>query len=259
LTATTRIDPRLRARRIEVKRSEGRRRLRRLVAIGAVLATLALLWGMSLTPLLDVDDIRIEGATSTDRAAIEAALDIRRGDALLTADVGAAAEALAELPWIETAEVRRSWPGALQVDVVERVAVAAIAARGGGWVLVDRAGHQLEVVEEPALEVVRVAGRRIAAEPGEVAGDRYQGALDLAAALTPSIGASLVAVWPQRDGSIEATVRLRDGHEAAVRFGAPDQLEAKLLALGSILETTDPAGVRVIDLRVPSGPALTRG
>ena len=259
MTATTRIDPRLRARRIEVKRSEGRRRLRRLAAMAGVLGTLALLWGVSLTPLLDVDAIRIDGATHTGRAAVEGAVDIRRGDALLTADVGAAADALAALPWVETAEVRRSWPGAVQVDIVERVAVAAIAARGGGWVLVDRSGRQLEVVKEPALELVRVAGTKIAASPGERAHERYQGSLDLAAALTPSIGASLVAVWPQRDGSIEATVRLRDGHEASVRFGAPDQLEAKLLALGSILETTDPAGVRVIDVRVPSGPALTRG
>ena len=259
MTATTRIDPRLRARRIEVKRSEGRRRLRRLVAIGAAVGALALCWGLSLTPLLDVDHVRIEGATNTGRAAIEDAIDIRRGDALLTADVDAAAEALADLPWVETAEVRRAWPGAVRIDVVERVAVAAIAARGGGWVLVDRSGQQLEVVKEPAIELVRVAGRRLDPAPGSSAGERYQGALDVASALTPSIGASLVAIWPQRDGSIEATVRLRDGHEAGVRFGTPDQLEAKLLALGSILETTDPTGVRVIDVRVPSGPALTRG
>ena len=259
MTATTGIDPRLRARRIEVMRSAGRRRLRRLMAMGAVLGALAVVWSLSLTPLLDVDAIRIEGATHTDRAAIEAALDIQRGDALLTADVGAAAEALASLPWVETAEVRRSWPGALSVEVVERVAVAAVAARGGGWVLVDRSGKQLEVVREPALDLARVAGRRLSPEPGALAGERFEGALHLATALTPSIGASVVAIWPQRDGSLEATVRLADGHEAAVRFGAPDQLEAKLLALGSILETTDPTGVRVIDVRVPSGPALTRG
>ncbi|HYD10757.1 MAG TPA: hypothetical protein VEA78_11690, partial [Acidimicrobiales bacterium] len=71
--------------------------------------------------------------------------------------------------------------------------------------------------------------------------------------------AAMVAIWPQRDGTLEASVRLRDGHDATVRFGAPDQLEAKLLALGSVLETTDPAGLRIIDVRVPSGPALTRG
>ena len=259
MTATTRIDPRLRARRIEVKRSEGRRRLRRLVIAGGVAATLAALWALSLTPLVDVDAIRISGATNTDRAAIEAVLDIRRGDALLTADVGGAADALAELPWVETATVRRAWPGAVEVTVVERTAVAAIAARGGGWVLVDRGGNQLAVQDEPALDLVRIAGRRIAAAPGDDAGERFQGALDLAAVLPPSIEAAIVAIWPQRDGSIEATVKLRDGREAAVRFGAPDQLEAKLLALGSILETTDPAGLRVIDVRVPSGPALTRG
>ena len=259
MTATTRIDPRLRARRIEVKRSEGRKRLRRIVVAAAVGAVVVALWGISLTPLLDVDHIRVAGAAHTDAGAIESALDIRRGDALLTADVGSAADAVAELPWVERAEVRRAWPGAVRVEVVERVAVAAVAAKGGGWVLVDRAGNQLEVAKEPALELVRVAGRPVAAEPGELAGERYQGALDLAAVLPPTIRAAMVAIWPQRDGTLEASVRLRDGHDATVRFGAPDQLEAKLLALGSVLETTDPAGLRIIDVRVPSGPALTRG
>lgn len=259
MSATTGIDPRLRARRIEVQRTEGRRRLRRLVAAAAVTGFFVGLWGVSLTPLLDVDAVRVAGASRTDSAAIRDALDIHPGDALLTADVGAAAAAVAELPWVATAEVRRSWPGAIQVDVVERVAVAAIAARGGGWVLVDRGGHQLAVEREPALDLVRIAGRSVAAEPGERTESFFQGALDLAAALPPTLEAAIGAVWPQRDGSLEASVRLPDGSEATVRFGAPDQLEAKLLALGSILDITDSAGLRVIDVRVPSGPALTRG
>lgn len=259
MSTATGIDPRLRARRIEVQRTEGRKRLRRLAVVVAGLGVLAALWAVSLTPLLDVDRIRIEGAAHVEPAAVAAALDIRLGDALLTADVRGAARAVAELPWVETADVRRSWPGAVEVSVVERVPVAAIAARGGGWVLVDRGGHQLAVEAEPGLDLVRVAGRSMVPEPGELAHDRYRGALALAAVLPTSLRTAVTALWPQRDGTIEATVRLRDGHEAVARFGAPDQLEAKLLALGSIIETTDPAGLRVIDVRVPSGPALTRG
>lgn len=252
-------DPKIRARRIEVQRDAGRKRLRRLAIAGCIAGILAGLYALTLTPLLDVDDIRVDGATRTGTDAVLAAIDIRRGDALLTADVGGAADALAELPWVERAEVRRSWPGAISIELVERTPVAAIAAEGGGWVLVDRAGRQLAVEPEPALELVRVAGARIEPRLGRAAGDAYDGALDLAAVVPASLRGRIGALWPQADGAVEATVTIADGRTATVRFGTADQLESKLVALAAVLERADLANVRVIDLRVPGAPALTRG
>ncbi len=254
-----RIDPRIRARRIEVQRTEGRRRLRRVGVLGIAFAVVAGLWWLTTSPVLDVDAFDVEGAAHTGEAAVLDAIDIRRGDALLTADVGGAAEALARLPWVATAEVRRSWPGSVAITVVERVPVAAIAARGGGWVVVDRGGRQLAVQQEPAVELVRDAGRPLRPELGADAGERYQGALDLAAVVPDTMRAAIPSLWPQRDGSIEATVQLPGGGTAAARFGSPDQLERKLLALAAVLERADLANVRIIDLRVPGAPALTRG
>jgi hypothetical protein len=75
----------------------------------------------------------------------------------------------------------------------------------------------------------------------------------------PSMRGAIASVWPQRDGSIEATVRVAGGTTTTARFGAPDQLEAKLVALAAVLERADLANVRIIDLRVPVAPALTRG
>lgn len=252
------IDPRIRARRIEVQRTEGRKRLRRAGVLAVALAVLAGSWWITVSPALDVDHVRVHGATRTGDDAVLAAIDIRHGDALLTADVGAAARSLARLPWVATANVRRAWPGSISVEVVERVPTAAIAAKGSGWVLVDRGGRQLAVEDAPALELVRIAGRPIAPSLGDAAGERYQGALDLAAVTPPTIRPAITALWPQRDGTIEASVQLPSG-AATVRFGAPDQLEAKLVALVAVLERADVANVRIIDLRVPGAPALTRG
>ena len=256
---TEAIDPRIRKRRIEVQRTEGRKRLRRVGVLGAVVAVGALLWWITLSPLLDVDAFRVQGAAHTGEAAVLDAIDIRRGDALLTADVGGAARALAALPWVATAKVRRAWPGAVSITVVERAPVAVIAAKGGGWVVVDRGGRQLAIEQEPALDLVRVAGRPLASRLGEDAGERYRGAIDLAAVVPGSMRTSIASLWPQRDGTIEATIELPPGGTATALFGAPDQLESKLLALAAVLERADLGNVRIIDLRVPGAPALTRG
>ena len=253
------IDPRIRARRIEVRRNEGRRRLRRLRALGIGCASAAFVWWLTLTPLLDVDHIRVRGADHSGSDTVRSALGIQLGDALLTADVDSAAKALVKLPWVATARVKRSWPGTVSITVVERVPVAAIAAKTGGWMLVDRGGRQLATQEEPALDLVRIAGRALSPDLGAIAPDQYRAALDLAAAIPPSMRGAVAAVWPQRDGSLEATVALRGGGGTAVaRFGVADQLEAKLVALAAVLERADLDRIRVIDLRVPSAPALTR-
>lgn len=259
------IDPRIRARRIEVQRTEGRRRLQRLGMLGIVVATVAGLLWLTLTPLLDVDHIRVRGATHSGTPSVLAAIGIRRGDALLTADVGRAAGALSTLPWIATAKVRRSWPGTVVVTVVERTPIAAVEASSGGWVLLDVGGRQLTKEKEPALDIVRVAGRAMVVRLGHPAARRYRGALDLAAAIPRSLRGSVASLWPQRDGSLEATIALpgRDaptqrGATATARFGAPTQLAAKLVALAAVLERADLANIRVIDLRVPGAPALTR-
>ena len=242
-----------------MQRTEGRRRLRRVAILGVVVAAIAGLWWLTLTPLLDVDTIRVDGADRTGEKAVLSVLGIQRGDALLTANVGGAANVLAKLPWVATADVRRSWPGLIRVHVVERAPVAAIAAKGGGWVVVDLSGRQLAAEEEPALALIRIAGRPVKPDPGEDVGATYQGAIDLAAGVPSLLRPAIASLWPQRDGSLEATAKLPGGAEVVVRFGAPDQLQAKLVSLGALLERADLAGVRTIDLRVPGAPALTRG
>ena len=253
-----RIDPRIRARRIEVQRTEGRRRLHRLALAGGAVAIVAGLLWLTTTPLLDVDNIRVQGADHTSQQAVLGALRIRRGDALLTANISGASRALARLPWVATARVRRSWPGTIAVTIVERRPVAAVASKRGGWVLVDAGGRQLDVSTQPAIDLVRVAGLPLVPAPGVAAGPAYDGALTLAAEIPKSLRASISSVWPKPDGSFDAIAVLPGGHQATVRLGTASQLQTKLVALASVLERADLTGVRMIDLRVPNAPALTR-
>ncbi|MGI9033123.1 MAG: hypothetical protein ACR2HY_05490, partial [Acidimicrobiales bacterium] len=56
------IDPRIRRRQLQVRRAEGRRRLRLLVATSIVVAVLGAGWGLTRSPLLDVDRVTVQGA-----------------------------------------------------------------------------------------------------------------------------------------------------------------------------------------------------
>ena len=256
--STSTIDPRIRARRIAVQRHEGRKRLRRLAVVAAMAGTAAVGWGLTQTPLLDVDHVEIIGAGRSGAAAIEAATGIGRGDALLSAPVGRAAARVAELPWVQTVDVSRKWPNRIQVRVVERVPAAAVPVAAGGWVLVDAAGRQLAVAPEPEPGVLRVEVEPVVATPGRTLDAGVTAVLELAATRPAALADRLLSLRPASRGAVEGTVRLRDDTVATVRFGRPTQAAAKWLALLTLLEDTDPTGIQTIDVRVPSAPALTR-
>jgi cell division protein FtsQ len=214
-------------------------------------------WGITRTPLLDVDHLRVTGASRTGEQAVIGASGIELGDALLTAPLGRAAHRIADLPWVQTVRVRRSWPGTVVLTVVERTPVAAIPAQGGQWVLVDAESRQLEVVKDPDPKLTRVDAPPVVAELGTELTGRTSAVLQVAASIPATLHDQIASLRPADGGAVEGTVRLRNGAEASLRLGTPTQLAAKWLALLSVLDEVDPAHVAGIDVRVPAAPALT--
>jgi cell division protein FtsQ len=251
------IDPRIRARRIAVQRDEGRKRLRRVAIAAGAVAVLAALWGLTRTPLLDVDHVEVAGATHSGVETVIATSTIERGGALVTAPLGRAADRIAALPWVETVEVTRRWPGTVVIEVVERRPVAYVPATKG-VVLVDRAGRQLAAAEAPPPELLRLDVAPIAPTPGASLPTRTRAVLDLAGTVPTSLAGRIVALRTERDGTVSGTVRLRNNTDAHLLLGAPTQTGAKWLALATVLDGADPARLATIDLRVPAAPALTR-
>jgi len=240
-----------------VQRDQGRRRLRKFVVLVVVVGVVAGGWGITRTPLLDVDHLRVSGATHTGDLAVVGTSGIHLGDALLTAPLGRAAHHIAELPWVQTAKVRRSWPGTVVITVVERTPVVAVPAQGGQWVLVDAQARQLELAKDPDPKLVRVDVPPIVPKLGADLAGRTAPALLVAASIPATLHDQIASLRPAAGGAVEGTVRLRNGAEAWLRFGTPTQLAAKWLALLSVLDEVDPAHVAGIDVRVPAAPALT--
>lgn len=245
------IDPRIRARRIEVRRDQGRRRLQRLVDVG-VLATVALGFAAALwSPLLDVDEVRVDGATRSGQQAVLDHAGISVGDRLAGLDLHTAGERVAALPWVQEAQLTRGVDGIVTVDVMERTPVAAVAS-GEGSLLVDAEGRVLG----PASSAPDIGGLVVlegveAPGPGAYLGAGAADALALAEAVTGTVPGAVAAV--RADG---LTATLVQGGE--VRFGDATQLDAKVRSLATMLDQVDLSCLAVLDLRLPSNAVLTR-
>jgi cell division protein FtsQ len=247
------MDPRIRQRRIEVQRNEGRRRLRFLVWCIAGLNVLGGAAVVTRSPLLDVDRIEATGDQQTGRPTLLRALGVHRGDLMLEVDAAGAAHRLERLPWVAQATVQRHFPSTVTVRVVERRVAAAVPAAGERWALVDAGGHVIDVLSQPPPDLMRVVGAR----PVTGAGDRLAAparpALAVAEAVPPGLRARVDEVATGADG-----IQLRLMPAGVVWFGPAEAVGPKFQALATLLERVDLQDVAVIDLRVPDAPVLTR-
>ena len=102
------MDPRIRRRRVEVRREEGRRRFRVLLGVTAVVAAGCVGWAANGSALLDLDRIVVVDAVHTAPDDARFASGLRRGEPLSGVDQAAAARAVETLPWVADAVVVRA-------------------------------------------------------------------------------------------------------------------------------------------------------
>jgi len=248
------IDPRIRQRRRQVRKAEGRRRLKLAIAGACVVLLPVLGWALTRSSLLDVDHVRLRGATHTTLADAAAAAGIHRGRAMTDVDEGGAAHRLDRLPWVARARVHRAWPGTVVIDVVERAPVATVPAGRGMWAIVDATGRVLTPVLLPPPDRPMLLGLGPPGPAGSRLDAPARPLLDVAAALPTALAARITAIAPADGG--ELTLALRP--QGAVRFGPPDRLGDKFAAIESVLAQVDLRRLATLDVRVPASPVLTR-
>jgi cell division protein FtsQ len=111
-----------------------------LIALGVVLVLGLLAVIGYTTPVLGVSTIEVRGASLVTADEVRAAADVPLGTPLAQVPREAAgARVVAALPAVQRATVRRSWPNRLVIDVVERVALAAVPV-DAGYGVIDAAG-----------------------------------------------------------------------------------------------------------------------
>ena len=245
------MDPRLAARRVEVARDRGRRRLHRLTALVVVTLLVLAALGATRSSLLDVDSVRIVGADHSDLAQVRERTGIATGRAMTSVDPAAAATRIESLPWVADAQVAKHWPSTVTVTVTERVAVAR-AGSGPGSVLVDRAG--------------RILGPATAADRSlpEAGPDPIEGP----GSFLPAARRPLVRLLAGLPADLRQQVRrgvlgadgyglvLRDG--IRVTLGDATRMRAKSANVLVLLARADRATIASIDITIPGAAALTR-
>src|SRR4051812_6186134 len=222
------MDPRVRARRIAVRRAKGRKRLI-WVAIGAAVV-LVLVGALAIlaSSLFDVRTVDVQGAVYTDPTRLSSIVSDVRGDPILLVDTRQIERQLESIPWVESARVSTKFPHTVFIDVRERKPIATFAGSDGKYRVVDRDGRVLDVVNGLPIDYMLVTGANPDVDRGQFAGRPFASAAQLAIALPPEIRALTTSI------GVDATtgdLTLQFGKDTVVHMGVATDMSGKLVRL----------------------------
>ena len=242
------IEPRMRERRVAVKRAQGRKRLKwfllAAVLVIVVVGTLAVL-GSGLFAIQE-DQVFLTGNVYADPEQLQAVIDDLVGTPVLVVDTQAAERRLEAIPWIETAHVRTDFPHGVSIEIRERKAIATYQGPDRQFRVLDRYGRVLDVIDNyPFAYVLLVGPDPVDLDAGEFAPYGYAAAADLGKNLTGSIRGRVELIEVTADGS-RLVMRLDDGVE--VRFGEARDLLVKLVRLETVMSSGAVPDAGVIDV-----------
>ena len=227
-----------------------RRRLRRLLGVlVAAIATLGigvLVWLVGWSSVLAVQDAEVEGVGGALAADVLDVADVPVGTPLARIDTGAIVSRVRELPEVEDADVHRSWPNTVTIDVTPRVAEAAMQA-DGSWFGVDRSGVMF------ARSETRPEGLPVLEASSEEADQQVRA--EGVAALT-GLPAEVLDQVETVHAHSEADVRLALGDGVTVELGTADDLDRKAQVLLALMGAQDEPP-SVYDVSAPGHPAVT--
>ncbi len=244
------IEPRMRERRMAVKRAQGRKRLKwvALVVLVVIVAVAGLaVLGSSLFAIR-ADEVSVTGNVYTDPDLLQAVIDDLVDTPVLLADTQAAERDLEAIPWVDEARVRTDFPHAVSIEIREREAISTYQGPDDRFRVLDRDGRVLDVLDGYPLAYLLLGGPDpVDLEPGEFAPRGYAAASELAKNLTSSVRLPnrVEMIEVAADGS-RLVMRLNDGTE--VRFGEARDLFAKLVRLETVLSSTETREPGVIDV-----------
>ena len=243
------IDSRVWERHTQEARRRGRRRLQCVLAVLVVVTIAAGTVALARSSLLDVDHVRIVGATRSGDTLARRATGIPRGRAMASVDPSAAVARLERLPWVADAKVDRQWPGTVRVHLVERTPVATVGP-ARARVLVDRTGRALgsAAAADQALPHLSGATSRVGSRVGPVRRRLAAVVGSLPQDLRNQVAQATIA-------TAGSTFVLDDG--IAVRWGDDHRSQAKADALRAILRQPGRPTIAVIDVTVPGAAAVT--
>lgn len=246
---TDTVDRRIAQRRRGVREAGARRRLRRLlVAMTAVAVAAAIGWLLLQSSVLAVSAVEVDGVENSRATEIIATFGVEPGVPTLSVDAAALESALASDPFVERASVRVTWPGTIEVTVLEHVP-AGWVSDGDRWVLATADGMALLVTSDVPGSAPVVWVSSADAAPGTHVRDAAAAPGLEFLGLLPGTLARGASLWGTPD-MLHAVVA---GHQ--VELGTGTDMAAKAQALIALLADGLPEGAYV-NLVSPTRPAV---
>ena len=231
--STGSMDPRVRARRIAVRRAKGRKRLIWVAIAAAILVVLVGAIAVLASSLFDVRTIDVQGAVYTDPVQLSGIVDELKGDAILLVDTRQIERQLESIAWVESARVSTQFPHRVFIDIRERKPIATFAGSDTKFRVIDRDGRVLDIVDGVPIDYMLITGANPDVERGQFAGRPFASAAQLAIALPPEIRALTESIGVDATGG---NLSLQLHNDLTVRLGPAADLSGKLVRLLSLVQ-----------------------
>jgi cell division protein FtsQ len=231
-TGPSSMDPRLRARRIAVKRAVGRRRLKWFLLAAAVVILLTAGFAVLGSSLFEVTHLEISGAQRISQADLDAAVKRVEHRPVLLIDTHSVEAQLERSPWVREARVTTDFPHSASIEIRERVPLATYQGPDGRFRIIDVEGRVVDLIQNQPVEFMLVVGPGLNASPGTSAGDAFTHAAELVEALSPAVRSRTRSVNVSATG--ELSLAFDSG--TTVVLGAPTELLDKLTRLEAYLK-----------------------
>lgn len=229
---------RFRERALSNRRRPWRRVLLAVLALGVVAA---LGWVVGWSALLGVDEVEVSGATGAEAEAVAELVAVAPGTPLARVDTEAVADRVRERVTVAEVSVRRSWPGTLSVEVVQRTPAIVVRNPEGRLEVVDAEGVSFRAVRTapPGVPLVTATGSRGTTK------EALQSSLALLAALPSAMAEDVSDIRVSSANLVTFTLGSR-----TVMWGSGEDSARKVAILNALL----PTKAKVIDVSAPDTP-----
>jgi cell division protein FtsQ len=211
-----------------------------VVSVTAILAGV-LVWLVWFSSVFAVKDVQVIASTgvilSADQVAqVQDKANIPLNQPIARLDTDSSAQAIVNLPWVSSVEVRRGWPNEVVVALVPRIPLARVAGQGQSQG-VDAQGIVFDSPNLDGLPLIEAAGAPLVS------------AVEVVSQLPANLAQKVVRVRAQSIDSVE--LDLKSG--SVVRWGSADEPEFKAAVLEALLSLR----AQVYDVSAPELPTTT--
>ncbi|KGA05330.1 MAG: hypothetical protein GM46_11110 [actinobacterium acAcidi] len=229
------------------RRSRRRERLQKvkwLKLAGAIAASVVVVIALLASPIFAIRSVTVEGNVYTSKEVLVAVTKTLKGASVFTVDTQRARELLLEDSWVSDVRITTRFPGKALVEIAERVPIVWYVGDDQKARIVDARGRIIAVLDGWPTKYLRVVGVGPSLEAGATADDVYRAAAQLVLALPDELRPLVKSLEVSPGGELAMT--LKGG--TLVRFGPPNDLQNKLVAVVVLLRRQNPSTLAVIDV-----------